>query len=91
MMHTQADTSLPRLRWRCRRGMLELDVILHEYLDACDGQFDKTQMQLFEQLLDYPDQVLLDILLGNTPASDRALAIFVNQLIESRRTKCNVC
>ena len=68
---------LPQLRWRCRRGMLELDLLLNDFLDTKFAQLDQHQLELFETLLDYPDQVLLDLLLGKMPASDPALAEFV--------------
>jgi len=72
-----STASLPQLRWRCRRGMLELDLLLNDYLDAKFEQLDQRQLELFEILLDYPDQVLLDLLLGRMPASDPVLAEFV--------------
>ncbi len=69
--------SLPQLRWRCRRGMLELDLLLNDYLSQHFGQLDQEQLTLFETLLDYPDPVLLDLLLGNRQASDARLAEFI--------------
>ncbi len=69
--------SLPQLRWRCRRGMLELDLLLNDYLSQHFEQLDREQLALFESLLDYPDPVLLDLLLGNMQASDTRLAEFV--------------
>ncbi|MGB5396425.1 MAG: succinate dehydrogenase assembly factor 2 [Gammaproteobacteria bacterium] len=71
---------LPRLRWRCRRGMLELDLLLNDFLDTKFEHLDQRQLELFEILLDYPDQVLLDLLLGKVPASDPALAEFVARM-----------
>ena len=79
-MTSTAAGSLPQLRWRCRRGMLELDLLLNDFLDTGFEQLDQHQLALFETLLDYPDQVLLDLLLGKMPASDRALAGFINRI-----------
>lgn len=72
-----ASDSLPQLRWRCRRGMLELDLLLNDYLSEHFEQLDQDQLKLFETLLDYPDPVLLDLLLGNRQASDARLAEFI--------------
>jgi antitoxin CptB len=72
-----ASDSLPQLRWRCRRGMLELDLLLNDYLSQHFEQLDQERLSLFETLLDYPDPVLLDLLLGNMRASDTRLAEFI--------------
>ena len=75
---------MPQLRWRCRRGMLELDLLLNDFLDTGFAQLDQPQLALFETLLDYPDQVLLDLLLGKMPASDPALAEFIDRIRSSQ-------
>ena len=47
-----------RLKWKCRRGLLELDLVLQRYLDKCplDGEL--------EALLDLPDNDLWEIVSG---------------------------
>lgn len=72
--------SLAQLRWRCRRGMLELDLLLNDYLNQHFERLDQDQLTLFETLLDYPDPVLLDLLLGNIQASDARLAEFISTI-----------
>jgi antitoxin CptB len=52
------ENELSRTKWQCRRGMLELDVLLNRYLDQSWSSMDKEERQAFRQLLDYPDQVL---------------------------------
>ena len=49
-----------RLKWKCRRGLLELDIVLERYLQANAGD-----EKLFE-LLDLPDNDLLDIVMGRS-------------------------
>lgn len=51
-----------RLRWRCRRGLLELDIILQRFLEQYYGQLDKSQLKTFETLLSLPDNELWDII-----------------------------
>jgi antitoxin CptB len=51
-----------RLRWRCRRGLLELDIILQRFLDQYYGQLDESQLKTFETLLSLPDNELWDII-----------------------------
>ena len=52
------DVRLNRLRWQCRRGMLELDLLLLEFLEQHYAELDETHRQAFAALLDYPDQIL---------------------------------
>jgi antitoxin CptB len=55
---------LDRIRWRCRRGLLELDLILKRFLDNHFDRLDTRQRDLFSQLLDESDNDLLDWALG---------------------------
>jgi succinate dehydrogenase flavin-adding protein (antitoxin of CptAB toxin-antitoxin module) len=57
--------------------MLELDLLLNDYLSQHFEQLDQEQLALFKTLLDYPDPVLLDMLLGNIQATDTKLAEFI--------------
>ena len=79
-MSTLANQRLPQLRWRCRRGMLELDCLLNDFLNVHSQQLDLEQLELFETLLDYPDPVLLDLLLGKMQATDSSIAAFITRI-----------
>lgn len=60
-MHSlsQATAQLPgRLRWQCRRGMLELDVLLNRFADQQWLEIDNGLKQEFEILLTCSDQQL---------------------------------
>ncbi|HEY7842030.1 MAG TPA: succinate dehydrogenase assembly factor 2 [Gammaproteobacteria bacterium] len=50
---------LSRLRWRCRRGIREMDLLLQEFLSASYAQLSPSERQAFEQLLDEADLDLL--------------------------------
>ncbi|HZP91401.1 MAG TPA: succinate dehydrogenase assembly factor 2 [Burkholderiales bacterium] len=65
---------LDRLRWRCRRGMLELDLVLSRFLDSRLGQLSNVQRASLLRLLDLPDNDLWDIVAGRRPAPDPATA-----------------
>ena len=58
-----------RLKWRCRRGMRELDVLLERYLDRDYPQADGESRQAFEQLLEMSDPQLKALLLNGGEAS----------------------
>lgn len=55
---------LERLRWRCRRGLLELDIVLGRFVEQHYATLDDAQLQAFDQLLDLPDTELWDMITG---------------------------
>jgi len=61
---------LARLRWACRRGMLELDLIFTPYVESAYQQASPAEQLLFCELLECNDQELFDWLLGKTPPRD---------------------
>ena len=63
-----------RLRWKCRRGLLELDLVLERYLSRNAGD-----SQLSE-LLELPDNDLWDIISGRSDAYDAQLKDVVARL-----------
>ena len=78
--------SLSRLRWQCRRGMLELDLILNEFMDRGYDALDDGQKNIFKQMLDYPDQLLFDLLLDQMKSSDREVASLVTHIRNTIRS-----
>jgi len=54
-----------RLRWRCRRGMKELDVLLERYLDQRFAIASAAEQALFLQLLDCEDPDLWSWVIGH--------------------------
>ncbi len=67
-------------RWQCRRGMLELDLLLNNFVDKKVAALTQQEKDSFELLLSYPDQTLLDLLLGNSVSSDPAISIIIQQI-----------
>jgi antitoxin CptB len=53
-----------RLRWRCRRGMKELDILLTRYLDERYGSAAAGEQAAFEQLLEAQDPQIFAYCLG---------------------------
>lgn len=58
-----------RLRWRARRGLLELDIVLGRFIDVHYAQLDEAERQAFEALLDMPDNPLWDMIAGREDAT----------------------
>ncbi len=72
-----------RMRWRCRRGMLELDIVLLRFMDAHYEQLDEQQHELFEALLTYPDHDLWNMIARNTRVPDEAFRPILRLLQEN--------
>jgi antitoxin CptB len=73
-------SELARMRWKCRRGMLELDLLLKDFLDHGYTELDASGRQLFDRVLDYPDAVLLEWMLGRSRPTDRDVARLVDKI-----------
>jgi antitoxin CptB len=58
------DEEIRRLRWQCRRGMLELDVALLRFLDEDYSSLDTLEQATFSRLLEAQDQTLHGWLMG---------------------------
>ena len=56
---------LGRLRWRCRRGMKELDILLTRYLDERYGEASSGEQEAFRQLLEAQDPLIFAYCLGS--------------------------
>jgi antitoxin CptB len=64
---------LERARWRCRRGLLELDIVLQRFMDAYYVKLDEAELRQFEILLDLPDNDLWDMIALKKEAEDMTL------------------
>jgi antitoxin CptB len=73
-------TELNRLRWRCRRGMLENDLILARYLDARGGTMSAGDVAALDRLLGLPDGELWDLIAGRAEPADAELCPLVAAL-----------
>ena len=69
-------TAQHRLQWKCRRGLLELDLVLENFLARHVSGLDDARLALLNELLDREDNDLWDILKGSSedyPARQREL------------------
>ena len=76
-----AQEELHRVRWQCRRGLLELDLALLAFVDRHYATLSSSERAAFRRLLDTPDAQLQAWLLGNEEAPDYDF----KQLIEKIR------
>ncbi|HKB60186.1 MAG TPA: succinate dehydrogenase assembly factor 2 [Gallionellaceae bacterium] len=74
---------LERVRWRCRRGMLELDIVLGRFVERHYEELDKAGREAFDALLDMPDAELWDIITSEEIAPPAASQAAVLKLIRA--------
>jgi antitoxin CptB len=74
-----------RLRWQCRRGMLELDLLLNRFLETGFAALDDAGRADFVRLLGYQDQIIHDWLMGQAVPADAALRHLVGQIRAAMR------
>ena len=77
-----SDTAVARrrLRWQCRRGMRELDLLLSDRVEQHYATFSDQQCRDLELLLSHQDPVLLAWLMGQQQPTDQVLAALVANL-----------
>jgi antitoxin CptB len=74
-------TEIPaKLRWACRRGMLELDVLLGNFLDEAFLGLAEDEQNIFIQFLNNNDQDLFMWLTARTVAPDETDAKMVGKI-----------
>jgi len=71
---------LARLRWQCRRGTKELDLLLQRYLDSGYLLADEEEKALFAQLLALEDDELVGVLMGELDVEAEAMKGLVEKL-----------
>ena len=84
----------PELKWRCRRGMGELDLLLQDYLQLRYPQAPVAEREAFAALLELQDPLLFAYLLGREQPADQATAGVVAEIVRAssdRRTGGSLC
>ncbi|MGB1580923.1 MAG: succinate dehydrogenase assembly factor 2 [Nevskiales bacterium] len=69
-----------RLRWLCRRGMKELDVLLERFLNTQYDDLKPEYEQAFMRLMQMEDPDLMAVLMGKQPAPDDECANVIELL-----------
>ena len=74
------DRQFERLRWRCRRGLLELDLTLLNFLERSYSGLATSEKESFDKLLSLSDDTLLAYLQGNVNPPEKELMHLVSKL-----------
>ncbi|HUO94839.1 MAG TPA: succinate dehydrogenase assembly factor 2 [Steroidobacteraceae bacterium] len=77
---TGSEAELHRLRWRCRRGMQELDMLLARYLDKRWATAPEEERAAFRALLELPDPELADLCLRGSVTAVSAITRIVAEI-----------
>lgn len=75
-----------KLRWACRRGMLELDVLLGNFLEKRFLSLSSQEKATFIQLLDSSDQDLFDWLLNKKQPQNPLFSILIEKIRHDAKT-----
>ena len=63
--------SLNKLRWKSRKGIRELDILLQNYLDIHYSSLDSLDKKLFEEILEIDTYDLLNAISGKSSYNDK--------------------
>ena len=66
-------SELDRVRWHCRRGMLELDLMLSRFLDRRLTSLTPDELERFTEVLEFEDDDLWHVLSGRAEVDDKRL------------------
>ncbi|TDG12011.1 succinate dehydrogenase assembly factor 2 family protein [Seongchinamella unica] len=80
------DEELNRMRWAARRGMLELDLVLEPFVQACYRDLDETDRARFQSLMLCEDQDLFAWFLRREQPADEELAVIVRKILDFAHT-----
>lgn len=84
--HNVDHETLSRLRWQCRRGMLELDLLLQPFVEKNYIKLSEENKIAFSELLKYTDQDLQEILLGNKTPGNKEVADVTNKIRQAAKS-----
>jgi antitoxin CptB len=76
------EQEIGRLRWRCRRGMRELDVLLTRYVEEHYARASREHQEAFRMLLESPDPLIHAYCLGHEAPPTRVLASLIGLITQ---------
>ncbi|QJW85028.1 succinate dehydrogenase assembly factor 2 [Ramlibacter terrae] len=79
------ERGLSKLRWRCRRGLLENDLLIERFFDRHAAALTVGQAQGLGELMDLADNDLLDLLLRRREPEGELARPQVKEVLEMLR------
>jgi len=80
------ERSLSKLKWRCRRGLLENDLFIERFFQRHEADLTVRQAQGLNTLMDLSDNDLLDLLLRRRQPEGELATADVNEVLQMLRT-----
>lgn len=74
------DAEKRRLSWRCRRGMLELDIVLQRFVSEQYSALTLAELEVFDGLLELPDNEFWAMLQTDKPQTSMVLSGLLKKL-----------
>ena len=71
------SNEINRIKWKCRRGMREIDLLLREFSKNSIKNLSNKDLSLFDEILDYDDQKLYDFIFKNQPIGNKDHECFI--------------
>lgn len=81
-----SERALSKLKWGCRRGLLENDLFIARFFDRHEESLTRGQAQALETLMDLSDNDLLDLLLRRKEPEPAWAGAGVIALLQLMRT-----
>ena len=74
------DRVIERLKWKSRRGLLELDIVFDRFWKGAGTRMDAAEVAALERLLALPDNDLLDLVMGRAETPEARLRPVLDKL-----------
>jgi antitoxin CptB len=84
---TLDEHAVGKLRWRCRRGLLENDLFLQRFFARHGDTISDRQALVLEELMQLADNDLLDLMLARREPWGELDRLEVRQLLEQLRSR----
>ena len=71
------NTDINKTKWKCRRGLRELDLLFRRYSEAKLDSLSREEFEMFNSILDLEDQALYDFIFKNESLSSPEKESFI--------------
>ena len=71
------NQKINRILWKCRRGMREIDLLLREFSQNKLNELNKSDIDIFNEILNYDDQRLYDFIFKKEPLDNKMHEKFI--------------
>jgi len=84
MNHPHPLPNPAEIRWQCRRGMLELDILLLSFLEKSYETLLEEEQRVFVELLSFQDQELFEWLMDRSQPDSPVLQAMIKKIREGK-------